>query len=671
MGTFAIRQVYEFDCCGLEEENSGEVFIYLKYQGMTTLPGFPMYMLRVRAFPFQIFTPPEKLAKTIRCFVKDLIPNRFNPDQDEKFPLLVQDRSWLLPQVYVPGFTYSCIVKSADHTGNCILHDQDNGIDHSYTAPSAPPLAAGDSVKLVVQGIFGNNLRLAPDRLAALTGAGFKVGQSHTFTIRKEKLDEKNRRFLQLIDQSRGFWHRFYLDDQEAAPETDNIELQIGDITPQGWLCLQIPGSRLTDMQRIRQAENTDFGREDDRREFKTSIAFPPGSAGKPDFYRQLRGTIVQVIACFMNSGGGSLYIGVNDAGVVSGIEGDLPCLNNDDANRDKFNGQYGCTTDGYELKIRNAISSELGNFANSLVFIHFYKTEDPDDKTSRRVFCQLDVRPSETPVYCHGTQLFVRAGNSCRQLKNGDITSFILNRMCQHLNRLPLPDPTVPVAPPPAPAPAMPALKLAEDTRADELTGIVALTPPPAAPPSTNWGHLSFFTTGERQFGKPVNAPDLLASLQLTQKHRRSKCRLLQCYASGNVNVVKSIENSLPAKKNQRYKNGWNTDDRLMQVFACHISDYLVIRSTGHDGTPRLKAIQVSEIGAHDSLTAKGNALVPENEAKVDAYQIVPERHSSFIYDIIARGRYTGAGQAASLIRVQDCLAFLDRPRQDSDPHA
>ena len=67
-------------------------------------------------------------------------------------------------------------------------------------------------------------------------------------------------------------------------------------------------------------------------------------------------------MSSFLNSSGGHLFIGVDDSGVVSGIEGDLPWLNKDD--KDKFNGQYSNTTDGYEQKITNAVSSELGELA-------------------------------------------------------------------------------------------------------------------------------------------------------------------------------------------------------------------------------------------------------------------------------------------------------------------
>ena len=662
MGTFAINQFYDFDSAGLEETDSGDVFIYLKYNGESTLPGFPNFSFRVKAYPCQIVMPPERFPKKIRCLVKDLIPNRLAPEQAEQFPKLVQDRAWLLQLVYVPGFTYEFAVIGQGGAGKYTLKDIANGIEH-YNYPSAGELRLGDKLSLVVQSIGKNYLVLAQDRYDAIVGAKFKVGQKHNFTIRKVKPDENNRQYLQLVDKTRGFWHRFYLENDDAPPNEDSIRLEIGDITPEGWLCLQYPGTRLADIQKIRQAESTDFGRENERREFKSTIAFPPQDKNAPaadknqaDFNKQLRGTIMRVIASFMNSTGGSLFIGVTDNGEVCGIEGDLSQLNEDW--QDQYNGQYQTSTDGYELKIRNAISAVLGDFANSLVNIRFYKVDDPTDPSNQRVFCEVMVKAASTPVFYGGTRLFIRAGNSTRLLLNGDFTSFILEKMRNQQQLHPLPQPVQATA----------SVTLPDAPRLTELTGSVALAPPPKSD-ARNWGILSFLPDGCRQFGKVVNDPAPVAALQLTQEHRKSKYLLLQCYAGGNVNVVGNISKKISGKKNQSYKNSWNSDDALSQVFVCCPEDYLVIRSLGTDGVPYAKAIQVKEISVHDSLTAKGNNVLDESKAKVTSYQIVPERLSSFIYDIISKKRSGEPGQNTALIRVQDCITFLDQQQEAATP--
>ena len=659
MGTFAINQFYDFDSAGLEEEDNGNVFIYLKYNGENTLPGFPHFSFRVKAYPCQIAMPPERFPKKIRCLVKDLIPNRL--DQDEQFPKLVQDRAWLLTLIYVPGFTYEFAVIGKDSTGKYTLKDIANGIEH-YNHESATELRLGDKLSLVVQDIRKSYLTLVENRHAAIVGANFKVGQKYDFTIRKVKPDENNRQYLQLVDKTRGFWHRFYLENDDTPPNTDSIRLEIGEITPEGWLCLQYPGTRLSDIQKIRQADSTDFGREDERREFKSTIVFPPRDKNPPAasrhqsiFDKQLRGTIMRTIASFMNSQCGSLFIGVTDSGNVCGIEGDLPKLNEDW--NDQYNGQYKTSTDGYELKLRNAISTVLGDFANSLVTVRFYKVDDPADSSNQRVFCEVVVKAASTPIFHGGTRLFVRAGNSTRLLINGDITSFILQKMRNQQQ----------LHPQPAKAPAPATATLPDAPRLTELTGSVALVQPPKSD-TRNWGTLSFLPDGDRQFGKIVSDPVPVAALQLTQEHRKSKYQLLQCYASGNVNAVSNIGKKLPGKKNQPFKGGWNSDDTLLQVFVCSPEDYLVIRSKGQDGISYAKAIQVKEITTHDSLTAQGNKILDPSQATVTSYQVVTERLSSFIYDIISKKRDGAPGQNTALIRVQDCIAFLDKQQEPTE---
>lgn len=190
MGTFVCKKIYEFDYIALDEENNGDVYIYLKYDNQTTLPGFGMLEYRVKAFPFQCLIPPEKFPKKIPCIVNNLISSRLNPEQEELFPSLSQDRCWLLPQLYVPGFTYKFSVTGQDNTGKYILKDLDSGIDH-YHYESATPLNIGDSLERIIQAINGTYLVLAENRFAALQGAGFRVGQNINSPSAKISLTKK------------------------------------------------------------------------------------------------------------------------------------------------------------------------------------------------------------------------------------------------------------------------------------------------------------------------------------------------------------------------------------------------------------------------------------------------------------------------------------------------
>jgi len=68
-------------------------------------------------------------------------------------------------------------------------------------------------------------------------------------------------------------------------------------------------------------------GVEDGRQEFKTSFVYPAGGGGKADMDTQ-KMVIFKGICAFLNTDtGGTLYLGVNDAGYVVGIDNDLAYL--------------------------------------------------------------------------------------------------------------------------------------------------------------------------------------------------------------------------------------------------------------------------------------------------------------------------------------------------------
>lgn len=68
------------------------------------------------------------------------------------------------------------------------------------------------------------------------------------------------------------------------------------------------------------------IGYESSTMEFKTSIVFEAGKQDVADFNRQAR-VILKTIFSFMNTSGGTLYLGVNDIGYVTGVDSDIRYL--------------------------------------------------------------------------------------------------------------------------------------------------------------------------------------------------------------------------------------------------------------------------------------------------------------------------------------------------------
>ena len=128
---------------------------------------------------------------------------------------------------------------------------------------------------------------------------------------------------------------------------------------------------------------------------------------------KDLEQAVAKTIAGFMNSMGGVLLIGVDDDGVVSGLEEDLNTLPK--KNHDSF-----------QLHLRQLIESRLGKVSEAFVKIRF---EDQKGKDA----CLVYMTPSDSPVFLkskRGVKVFpVRLGNSTKNLDVEETTSYIKKR--------------------------------------------------------------------------------------------------------------------------------------------------------------------------------------------------------------------------------------------------
>jgi ATP-dependent Lon protease len=118
----------------------------------------------------------------------------------------------------------------------------------------------------------------------------------------------------------------------------------------------------------------------------------------------------IKSVAAFMNSRGGTLLMGVTDAGEVRGIETDLKTLGSKQ-NRD-----------GFELWLTGLLDNRLGPTATSNVSITF--AEFPEGTV-----CRIDVRPGKKPTFVRGgkgeADLYVRLNNSTRLLNTADALEY------------------------------------------------------------------------------------------------------------------------------------------------------------------------------------------------------------------------------------------------------
>jgi predicted HTH transcriptional regulator len=110
-----------------------------------------------------------------------------------------------------------------------------------------------------------------------------------------------------------------------------------------------------------------------------------------------------------MNAGGGSLFIGVSDAGKPMGIDRDLKVIPRGDL-------------DGFENWLTTLLENSIGGAATSNVAVVF-------PKVNGSTVCQVVVRPGASPTYVtvKGEDWFyVRLGNSTRRLPTREAVGYI-----------------------------------------------------------------------------------------------------------------------------------------------------------------------------------------------------------------------------------------------------
>jgi serine/threonine protein kinase len=121
----------------------------------------------------------------------------------------------------------------------------------------------------------------------------------------------------------------------------------------------------------------------------------------------------MKTVCAFLNSGGGTLLIGIADTGEPKGLEDDLQDFS------DKK------TVDGFELRFRDALSGNVNPDPNQLVAITFPYVNGVH-------ICRVDVSRSPHPVFLIAkggpAEFFTRKGNASHPLTN-------LRQACEYVH--------------------------------------------------------------------------------------------------------------------------------------------------------------------------------------------------------------------------------------------
>jgi len=125
------------------------------------------------------------------------------------------------------------------------------------------------------------------------------------------------------------------------------------------------------------------------RLEFKETLAVDPRTGTRNNTEST---NTIKAVAAFLNTEGGTLLIGVSDAGEIKGVAHDLALCNHNDTN-------------GFEQKLRQLLDSHLQPPPHSQVVITF-------ETFPEGTICRVEVPAAAGVTYVDKTKVYVRDGN-------------------------------------------------------------------------------------------------------------------------------------------------------------------------------------------------------------------------------------------------------------------
>lgn len=184
-----------------------------------------------------------------------------------------------------------------------------------------------------------------------------------------------------LLSDSYGYIHPYVLHENEYQ------KAKIGET-----ICARIRGvfSGKTDVCLDLLSTQSQLPLEDETTELKSSFAHTAGEDGGLDAQMSI---LTQVIASFMNTNGGKLYIGVKDDGTIRGIDDDLKEINN---TKFDLKTTYNSSLDGFEQKLKQTIIFHLG--AQAVQYIDTIRFIEDDSKN----YVVVVVKPAKPTTIYH-----------------------------------------------------------------------------------------------------------------------------------------------------------------------------------------------------------------------------------------------------------------------------
>jgi hypothetical protein len=542
------------------------------------------------------------------------------------------------------------------------LHDDDPNKEYRvYNILKCQYESLPDTIYVKVKSIdvFGK-IKFVQDE-GRLNKEHYREGKLYAFDVKDVKEDHNtNATYYELEDDFSS--HRYYFDGEQNYQIGDSCILEVTGFNDKGNLKLkEVKHSKDESIEKpVEEIKDDtkevtklweslpimDIGDEGQTLELKTSIAFPPGE-GKVNLGKQLY-TILKELTAFMNTDGGTLYIGIHDKSKkVIGIEGDYQFLNSDE--EDEYNGSYKEDNDGYELKIRNTMDRLCPSLANSLTTISFEALEG-------HVYCKIDVKPARRPIFLSGTQLYVRQGNRLKLLRGDEITFFVTERMTISIKDV-LDTEGIGTG-----SFDMDAMKQIMRTLINERRAI-----PKDLPKPKDLGEIDYwfvwYQNGTWKKVRNKSEEDGIY-IQVPVYKNLNASLIAFCYET-RVNTVKLNDFRKGANMNKlQTKNGWSkTGEKPKNIFLMEPTDFIVGYSIDSNNIEYVKLHAIADYPPTANASNQGGPIVPEN-ARIETYAVLGAEHKKKIEHLIVKrvDRSKNAGTPLTSPTYKEEIEYLER---------
>ena len=542
------------------------------------------------------------------------------------------------------------------------LHDDDPSKEYRvYNILKCQYDSLPDSLYVTVKSIdvFGK-IKFVQD-IARLNKEHYHEGKLYAFDVTDVKEDHNTKAtYYELEDDFSS--HRFYFDGEQKYQIGDSCILEVTGLNEKG--NLKLKEVKHTKNEKVEKAveeakDDTkdklaklwaslpiiDVGDEGQKLELKTSIVFPPGE-GKANIGKQLY-TILKELTAFMNTDGGTLYIGIHDkTKKVIGIEGDYQYLNSDE--EDEYNGSYKEDRDGYELKIRNTMDRLCPSLANSLTTIDFEALEGNE-------YCKIVVKPARRPIFLSGTQLYVRQGNRLKLLRGDEITFFVTERMTISIKDV------IDTEGVGTGTFDMDAMKQIMRTLINERRAI-----PKNLPKPKDLGEIDYWIVwyNDGTWKRMRNKSEEDEVYKQVPVYKNLNASLLAfCYET-RVNTVKLNDFRRGANMNKlQTKNWWSrTGEKPRAIFVVESTDFIVGYSVDSNNIEYVKLHSISDYPPKATAGAQGGDFVPDS-TRVETYAVLGAEHRKRVEHLIVKraDRSKNAGIPLTSPIYKDEIEYLE----------